>query len=170
MTVQSTTATEKDFVIERIYDAKPARVFKAWTDPQQLAQWWGPREFTGSCEMDFRGGGAFRITMHATDGTLYPMTGAFREIIEPTKLVWVQSCVDHPPEWHELINKNVPGGSDVLNDVVVTITFEEQQGKTKLTVRMHFDSAEDRDALVKFGMHDGWSQSLDKLKELLAKV
>src|SRR6266568_1315682 len=84
----TTESAERVLVIERIFDAPPNLVFKAWTDPKQVAQWWGPKGFTNPvCEMDARPGGAFVIHMRAPDGTVYPTKGVFREIIEPERLV-----------------------------------------------------------------------------------
>ena len=65
----TTESAERVLVIERIFDAPPNLVFKAWTDPKQVAQWWGPKGFTNPvCEMDVRPGGALRIVMRAPDG------------------------------------------------------------------------------------------------------
>ena len=164
------TTTDQEFVISGVIDAKPACVFKAWTDPKQLAQWWGPTVFTNKCEIDLRVGGTFKITMYSPEGREYPMSGVYREIAEPHKLVWLQSCDEHPDDWHEMVNQHRPQGAGKLKEMLVTITFEKYDGKTKLTITMHFESATDRDALVKIGMHDGWSQSLDKLQELMARA
>jgi uncharacterized protein YndB with AHSA1/START domain len=166
--IPGSTTTDQDFIISRIIDAEPACVFKAWTDPQQLGKWWGPRVFTSKCESDLRVGGTFRFTMVSPEDHEYPITGVYREIKEPSNLVWVQSCDEHPDDWHELVNQHRPKGAGNLNEMLVTTTFAEFEGKTKLTITMHFESATDRDALLKIGMQDGWSQSLDKLQELMA--
>ncbi len=79
---------ERDFVITRVFDAPPELVFKAWTDPKHMARWWGPRIMTTPvCEMDVRPGGAYRIVMHAPDGSDYPITGVYREVTPPRRLV-----------------------------------------------------------------------------------
>ena len=76
---------QRELVLTRIFDAPRAIVFKAWTDPQQLARWWGPKGFTNPvCELDPRVGGTLRIVMRAPDGQEHPMTGVFREIVEPS--------------------------------------------------------------------------------------
>src|SRR5437879_6953424 len=81
--------------ITRIIDAPRARVFKMWTDPKHLAQWWGPKGFTNPvCELDLRVGGALRIVMRAPDGVDYPMGGLFREIVEPERLVFTATAED----------------------------------------------------------------------------
>ena len=67
---------ERDLVLIRIFDAPRERVWKAWTDPRQVAQWWGPAGFTNPrCEVDVRPGGVLRIDMRGPDGTVYPMAG-----------------------------------------------------------------------------------------------
>ena len=79
---------QRELTIARIVDASRELVFKAWTDPKQVAQWWGPKGFTNPvCEMDVRPGGAFRIVMRAPDGIEYPTTGIFSEIGR-----WPDSC------------------------------------------------------------------------------
>lgn len=162
-------ATEQDFVISRIIDTAPTRVFKAWTDPQQFVQWWAPRIFTNTCKMDFRAGGAYRVTMRSPEGEEYPITGMYREITEPKQIVWTMNCNEHPDHWHQLVNQQRPQAKDNIGEMLATTTFEEQNGKTKLTILIHFQSTTDRNALVTIGMADGWNESLDKLQELLAK-
>ena len=79
----------KEVTITRLFDAPRALVFKAWTDPKQLAQWWGPHGFTTPvCEVDVRPGGALLIHMRGPDGVVYPNKGVFHEIVEPDRLVF----------------------------------------------------------------------------------
>src|SRR5271165_2323329 len=97
MAARSSTATqsaERELVITRIFDAPRELVFRMWTDPRHVAQWWGPDGFTNPvCEMDVRPGGALHIVMRGPDGTQYPMRGEFREIIEPERLVFTNHAV-----------------------------------------------------------------------------
>src|SRR5687768_2336267 len=80
---------ETEVVLTRLFDAPRALVFKVWTEPRHLAQWWGPRDFTNPvCELDVRVGGSILIHMRAPDGRVYPMTGTFREIVAPERLVF----------------------------------------------------------------------------------
>ena len=77
-------AEQRVLVITRIFDAPPHLVFKAWTEPERLVRWWGPRGFTlTSCELDFRPGGRFRFCMRSSEGTDYRSEGVYREIVEP---------------------------------------------------------------------------------------
>src|SRR5579864_4389397 len=79
----------------RVFDAPRKVVFAAWTDPKQMAQWWGPTGFTTPvCELDVRPGGAIRIDMRAPDGTIYPMTGVYKEIVPPERIVFTAVALD----------------------------------------------------------------------------
>ena len=149
------TVKEKDLVLTRVFDAPRERVWKAWTDPRQIAQWWGPAGFTNPrCEVDVRPGGALRIDMRGPDGTVYPMAGVYREVVAPERLVFTGSALDE---------KGKP-----LFEVLNTVTFAEQGGKTKLTVQAQVVKkiAAVADRYLK-GQEQGWSQSLERLEEFL---
>lgn len=163
------TMPDRDLVFTRVINAPRARVFKAFTDPSQLAKWWGPRGFTNPVsKVDLKPGGAREIVMRAPDGREFPMKGFFREVVEDERLVIIDSVADHSPEWHAAVNAHRPSAEGNIPELLWTLTFEDQKGKTKITIHYHFALAEDRDALVTMGMTEGWSQSLDKLEELLA--
>jgi len=165
------TATKQDFAIARIIDAPRTLVFKAWTEAARVKEWWGPECFTCPvCEIDLRVGGAYRFVMRSPEGVDYAMTGVYRKIDEPKELVFTDVCDEHPADWHEVVNRNRPNAKGNLKGMVTTVTFEEESNKTNLTVKMHFDSIEDHDALVKIGMADGWSQTLDKLQDYIANA
>src|SRR4029077_6275044 len=86
---------EKDLLLTRILNTPRERVWKAWTDPKQLALWWGPSGFSNPvCEIDLRPGGAPRIDMRGADGIVYPMVGVYREIVAPERLVFTASALD----------------------------------------------------------------------------
>ena len=165
-------SADQDFVITRIINAPRALVFKAWTDPKQLAQWWGPNGFTNPvCEMDVRPGGAHRIVMRGPDGTDYPVKGVYREIVEPERLVMTLDCSEHPDSWHDMVKPNrQKEDRNTVGMMLQTVTFEERGGKTLLTVRTRFESAAIRDAMVKMGMSEGWAQSLDRLQTRVANT
>ena len=148
------TVKEKELVLKRVFNAPRERVWKAWTDPRQLAQWWGPAGFTNPvCEADVRPGGAIRIDMRGPDGAVYPMTGVYREVVAPERLVFAASALDE---------KGRP-----LFEVLNTVTFAKQGGKTLLTVRAQVvNKTAGADAYLE-GMEAGWSQSLVRLDALL---
>lgn len=168
-------ASEPEFLITRIIDAPRALVFRAWTDPKQMTQWWGPRGFTTPvCELDVRPGGAYRIVMRSHDGVDYPIKGVFREVGEPSLLTMTLDCAEHPKAWHDLVNpERAPGDDNPAGEMLQTVTFEDvggnMGGNTRLTIRTRFESAAIRDAMLKMGMHEGWSESLDRLALLVAK-
>lgn len=147
----------RSIVITRMYAAPPSVVFKAWTDPIELAQWWGPKGFTNPvCEIDRRVGGRWRIVMRAPDGAEYPCGGVYREIVEPNRLVFTNVAVD----------KN---GQAIINGLT-TVEFEEVGGGTKLTLRTAGTALVQYAAAYLKGMDAGWSQSLDRLAEQLLKM
>jgi len=144
----STTSPPADrvLVLTRVFDAPRALVFSAWTEPKHLVRWWGPSDFTlPFCETDFRPGGAYRYRMRAPDGEDHWVWGVYREIVEPERIVFT---------WNREDAEGKP-----FNDSVVTVTFEDQQGKTKLTLHQAiFWTTEDRDA-----HRGGWTQCLERL-------
>ena len=94
-TEKSSPVVERKLTLTRTLNAPRSLVFKAWTDPKQLAQWWGPKGFTNPvCELDLRVNGEIRIDMRAPDGKVYPMAGAYREIVEPERLVFTAAALD----------------------------------------------------------------------------
>jgi uncharacterized protein YndB with AHSA1/START domain len=141
-------------ITTRIFDAPREVVFKAWTDPKQLQRWWGPKGFTNPvCEVDARPGGAIRIHMRAPDGTVYPMIGVFHEIVVPERLVFTSSALD--------------ANGNPLFEVLNTVTFAEEGGKTKLTVHASVSKVIGDAAPHLAGMEQGWSMTLDRLAEEL---
>ena len=150
-----------DLVITRTFAAPRALLWRAWTDPEHIRSWWGPREHpaaapTGAppirCEVDLRVGGAFRLDVCGPDGGLYPCRGRFREIVEPERLVFDGEA----GEGH-------PCGAGLPPRAVVTVTFTEVAGGTRLTHHTRFASADGRDAAVHAGYDTGWKTSLDRL-------
>ncbi len=146
---------DRDLVLTRVLEAPRERVWQAWADPRQLAQWWGPAGFTNPvCEADLRPGGLLRIDMRGPDGTVYPMTGVYREVIAPGRLVFVSSALDEKGE--------------PLFEVLTTVTFAEQGGRTRLTVKAEVVKTTAGAAPYLEGMAEGWSQTLDRLAEKLS--
>ncbi|MGH7366429.1 MAG: SRPBCC family protein [Candidatus Rokuibacteriota bacterium] len=140
-----------------MYNAPRRLVFNAWTDPELVAQWWGPHGFTNPvCELDVRPGGAIRIDMRGPDGTLYPMTGLYREIVEPDRLVFTSAALDERGE--------------PLFEVLTTVTFAEQGEQTIQTLRARVARTTARAAPYLEGMEAGWTQSLQRLEAQVAKA
>src|ERR1051326_3829034 len=83
------TALMRELVITRVFDAPREIVFEAWTDPAQLARWWGPHHFTNeNVEIEPHAGGTFNIDMRAPDGTIYPNRGTVQEVVAPERFVF----------------------------------------------------------------------------------
>lgn len=143
------SASNQVLEITRIFDAPREIVFKAWTDPKLLSQWWGPHGFTNPvCEVDLRPGGSIRIDMRGPDGTVYPMTGVYHEIVRPERLVYTASALKDR-------------GTVVL-EVLQTATFADHQGKTKLTLKLSVVKVLGEGEKYLAGMEAGWNQSLDR--------
>ena len=140
--------------ITRTFDAPRSLVFAAWTDPQHLMKWWGPRGYTPqSCEVDLRPGGAYRLVMKSPEGNDNRMHGVYREVVPPQRLVLAGSWVD-------------ASGTPIGPTSILTLTFEDAAGKTRLTLHNRiFESEASRDAHYR-----GWNSSLDCLAEYLAAL
>jgi uncharacterized protein YndB with AHSA1/START domain len=153
MTADTDVSRYPVLTITRVYDAPLALVFKAWTDPKLLARWWGPHDFTNPvCEVDVRAGGAIRIHMQGPEGTVYPMTGSFREVA-PQRLVFSSTPLD--------------ADGNPMFEVLTTVAFEDHGGKTKLTVQARVVKATAGAGQYLDGMEAGWTQSLERLEALL---
>ncbi len=145
---------EGTITITRLFGAPRALVWKVWTDPKMMAQWFGPRGFTASVsQLDVRAGGALRIVMHGPDGNDYPMKGVFTEVKTPERLVFTNIPVDKD-------------GNHLMEGETV-VTFTERAGKTELVVKSHMVGLVPIAPKMLAGMEAGWTQSIDKLEELL---
>ncbi len=152
----NTAPDTPELVITRLFDAPRPLVYQAWTDPEHLAQWWGPKVFTNPLvEVDLRPGGIMRIHMADPDGVIYPMQATFREIIPPERLVFVSTAIEDDDGIPQL---------EVLN----TVTFVALGNKTELTMRAVVLKAGPIALGALSGMEIGWTQSLDKLVDFLA--
>src|SRR5919108_2584782 len=150
-TLQVTTPSDREIVLTRVFDAPRQMVFDAFTKPELLKRWFGPRGWSlVVCEVDLRVGGTFRFVLRGPDGTEMGMRGVYREIVPPERSVHTESFDDYPGESQ------------------VTAVFLEQGGKTTLTATILYPSKEVRDAVLKSGMEHGAAGSYDKLAELLA--
>src|SRR5258708_5259459 len=148
--------TGREFVIAREFDAPRELVFKAWTDPIHLAQWWGPKGFTNPvCEWDARPGGKVYVVMRAPDGTDYTMGGEFREIVAPERLVGMTGALDEQ--------------GNFLFEILHTTTLTERNGKTKLTMHSRVIKATAGAGRYIGGFETGMTMSLERLSGHLAQ-
>ena len=149
---------DREIVITREFNASRDLVWEAMTNPKHVVNWWGPRGFSTTIEtMDFRVGGVWQHVMRGPDGVKYPNKSIFKEIEKPERIVFS----------HGGRRENGPGVG-----FVSTWTFEALAAdKTRVTIRMVFPSAAERDFVVKeFGAIEGGKQTLEKLGEYLAKM
>ena len=144
-------------LITRTFDAPREVVFRAWIDQEQTKKWWGPKYFTNPvCELDARPGGSILIHMRGPDGTIFPMRGIYREIVEPERLVYTN-----------LVFEDEEGNPQL--EVLTTLTFAERDGKTELTVREEVVRWTPEVEAALSMAEEGMNQSLDKLAGLLTE-
>ncbi|HEY5768828.1 MAG TPA: SRPBCC family protein [Terrimicrobium sp.] len=150
-------ASDRELVISRIIDAPPERVFKAWTDPELLKQWFAPLPYTTPvAELDVRPGGANLIVMRGPDGNDLPNRGVYLEVVKNEKLVITDAYTE---AWE-------PSEKPFMTLIV---TFENEGGKTKYTARVRHWTVADRETHEKMGFHQGWGQCADQLATLVTK-
>jgi uncharacterized protein YndB with AHSA1/START domain len=172
-TAEAPSPAAPEVTIARIIKAPWMRVWTAWTDPREMALWWGPKTFTNPvCQMNVRPGGAYRIVMRSPDGVDYPIKGVYREVVAPERLVMTMDLSEHPEPWHDTIDphrdKSKP--KPPFNPLCTVIVVDAGDSKTKLTITTRFESVALRDAFLKTGMEQGWNQSLDRLEALVARA
>ena len=153
----------KEIFFEKTYDAPVDAVWRAWTDPKMLKQWWGPNDVTiPECEVDLKVGGRFYIVMEAGEamgpykGTLWPMEAKFTAIEPNSKLAYVGKA------WTK--------GSEAETEIEqeTDMTFSEENGKTKLKLRAAILKSGPAADLAIQGMQQGFTQQLEKLQNFLA--
>lgn len=148
----------RTLVITRTLNAPRSLVWKMFSDPYHLAQWWGPRGYTNRVErLDFRTGGSWLHVMIGPDGRELPTDNVVLEVKEPERIVYRNAPADP-----KLFGENPPPA------FTKTLTLEEAGGKTILTLVCSFDTAEQREAVVRRGFVLGTNESFDKLEDYLA--
>jgi uncharacterized protein YndB with AHSA1/START domain len=163
MTKNTVNETER-MVVTRVFDAPRELVWKAWTDPKYVMQWWGPKGFTAPfCQMDFRVGGKYLCCMKTPDGQEFWNAGQYYEIVPFEKIVSSMYFADSKgnkvdPEAYGIEH-------EAIEDVHDTILFEDLgNGKTKLT----FIGNEPLESAKNSGQLEGWNQILDKIADVVA--
>jgi uncharacterized protein YndB with AHSA1/START domain len=147
---------QSEVTLTRVFDAPPQLVWAAWTERRHLARWWGPKGFTNPvCELDLTPGGAILVHMRAPQGEVFPMTGTFEEIVPPERLVFTT------------VARDLDGNP--LLEGRTTVTFEDVGGKTKLTIHTRAVGIAAVAPQMLAGMERGWTQSLEKLAELIER-
>lgn len=154
----------KEVAFERIYNATPIQVWEAWTNPEQLKQWWGPDNvLIPECEVDLRVGGKFYIVMEASEamgsyaGTQWPMEAEFTEIVPHSKLTYSAKAWTKGKEEETQI------------DTITEILFTEENDKTKVNLKSAILKIGPAAGMAVQGMQHGFTQQLDKLNKFLAQ-
>ena len=149
-----TAGTQHELVLTRLIDASRQNLFRCWSEPDLLKQWFAPLPYTTPhAELDVRPGGSCLITMRSPDGQDMPMQGVYLEVVADEKLVTTDAFSS---AW-------VPSAKPFMTTVV---TFADEAGKTRYTARVRHWSAEDRAAHEAMGFHEGWGQCADQLAAL----
>jgi uncharacterized protein YndB with AHSA1/START domain len=160
MTTEAKAAktSDRELVLTRIIDAPREKVFKAWTDPELLKQWFAPLPYTTpKAELDVRPGGSNLIVMRDAAGHDFPNRGVYLEVVENERLVFTDA---YTKAWE-------PSAKPFMT---VILTFEDEGGKTNYTARVLHWTAADRETHEKMGFYQGWGQCTDQLEALAAKL
>ena len=156
---------ERELVITRVFDAPRDLVFRAWTEPEHLMRWWGPKGFTTPfCTVDLRPGGVFHYCMRSPEGGDVWGRGVYREIVAPERLVYTDAFADEKGNPVEPARYGMSAGHP--RETRVAVTFTEHHGKTKVTLHHSIpESFPERS-----GIQQGWTEMLDRLAAELAKA
>ena len=145
-------AERRDLVLNRLIDAPRDKVWRCWTEPDLLVQWFAPQPWsTPAASLDVRPGGVSAITMRSPDGDEFPSSGVYLEVVPHEKLVFTDAYTD---AW-------TPAEKPFFTAV---LTFKDEGGKTRYTARARHWREEDREAHEKMGFHEGWNQCADQLE------
>ena len=148
----------RELVLTRIIDAPREKVFRAWTDPELLKQWFAPLPWTtAAAELDVRPGGANRIVMCDPQGNEFPHRGVYLEVVKNERLVFTDA---YTKAWE-------PSAKPFMTAI---LTFDDEGGKTRYSARVHHWTEADRETHEKMGFHEGWGQCADQLAALVAKL
>ena len=158
---QTLKAKSNDLVITRLFDAPLARVWHAWTDPELMTHWWGPKTFTAPvCQIDLRVGGRILCCMRSPEGQDFWSTGVYREVTPMQRLVCTDSFADAEGN---VVPATYYGMEEMPLELLITVTFEEQAGQVRMTLRhAGFPPGE-----MAGQARQGWDESFDKLASIL---
>jgi uncharacterized protein YndB with AHSA1/START domain len=157
-TQPASTSSNRELSLTRLINAPREKVYRAWTEPELMKQWFTPRPWTTPVvETDVRPGGSNYILMRGPDGNEFPNRGVYLEVVPNEKLVFTDA---YTKAW-------VPSEKPFMT---VVLTFEDVGGKTRYTARVHHWTAADRESHEKMGFHAGWGKATDQLEALVATI
>jgi len=158
MNPKEQTAEPRELVLTRLIDAPPEKLFRAWTEPALLKQWFCPKPWSvASAELDVRAGGTSIIVMRSPEGQEFPNQGIYLEVVPNERLVFTDA---YTSTWE-------PSAKPFMTGI---ITFAPEDGKTRYTARVLHWSAADRQTHEEMGFHEGWGKATDQLVELVASL
>lgn len=151
-------SADRELVLTRLINAPREKVYRAWTDPELLKQWFAPKPYTTPVvEIDVRPGGSAYFVMRGPDGKDLPNRGVYLEVVPNEKLVSTDAYVK---AWE-------PSEKPFMTMI---LTFEDEGGKTRYTARVRHWTVPDREAHEKMGFHEGWGLCTDQLEALVARI
>jgi uncharacterized protein YndB with AHSA1/START domain len=154
----TTAATDRDLVLTRLIDAPREKLYRAWTEPELLKQWFAPAPYTTPmAELDVRAGGSNVIVMRGPDGADMPNAGVYLEVVPNERLVFTNA---YTKAWE-------PSDKPFMT---VILTFEEEAGKTRYTALVRHWTVADREAHEQMGFHVGWGMCADQLEALVKTI
>jgi uncharacterized protein YndB with AHSA1/START domain len=157
-TAQNAPANDRELVLTRLIDAPREKLFKCWTQPELMKQWFAPLPWTLSdVEVDLRAGGSSKVVMRSPEGQEFPNLGVYLEVVPNEKIVFTDAYTE---AW-------MPSEKPFFTGI---ITFEDEGGKTRYTAVARHWTVEDRKAHEEMGFHEGWGQCADQLAKLAAKI
>lgn len=149
---------ERELVLIRVFDAPPEKVYRAWTEPEWLVQWFAPLPWTTpSAQLDVRAGGANRIVMRSPEGEDFPNEGVYLEVVENERLVFTDA---YRSGWEPTTEPFM----------TVVLTFEALGVQTLYTARVRHWTVADRQRHEQMGFYEGWGRCADQLAELVKRM
>jgi uncharacterized protein YndB with AHSA1/START domain len=156
--IEARPQSDRELVLARIIDAPPHTVYRCWTEPQLLKQWFAPAPWTTPrAEMDVRPGGSSLIVMRSPEGNEFPNPGVYLEVVPGEKLVFTDA---YTRAWE-------PSDKPFMT---VVLTFADERGKARYTARALHWTVADRERHEKMGFHEGWGQCADQLEGLARRL
>jgi uncharacterized protein YndB with AHSA1/START domain len=158
MSSETSPASDRELILTRLIDAPREAVFRAWTDPRLLTQWFAPLPWTTpAAELDVRPGGACLVIMRDPEGHEFPNRGVYLEVVPNERLVFTDA---YTKAWE-------PSGKPFMT---VILTFEDEGGRTRYTARVRHWTVEDLETHEKMGFHEGWGRCTDQLAAVAARL
>jgi uncharacterized protein YndB with AHSA1/START domain len=157
-TAKAAAGADRELVLTRLIDAPREKLFRAWTDPELIKQWFVPRPWTiGHVQTDVRPGGSTLVVMRSPEGKEFPNRGVYLEVVPNERIVFTDAYTE---AWQ-------PSEKPFFTGI---ITFEDEGGKTRYTARARHWTVAAREEHEKMGFHEGWGKCADQLAELVAKL